>query len=171
MSLKESYDSDDLFFGFVVDGGVPWYGGSTSGIYRIFINSDGDSGTGYSGDQSCCGGADYLVEYVIGFSPRLFRYSGSGTDWSWSFVKREVYLYNPGGLENIVIVVPKDHITGLGDSFYMCGETAKGSGDAGSLKIDDTGGCLPAPVPEPYILSIAALIIVSILVFSKRYMR
>ena len=111
-----------------------------------------------------------MVEYVIGFSSKLFRYSGSGTECSWSF-KHEVYLYNPGGLENIVIVVLKDHISGLGDSFYMCGETAKGSDDAGSLKIDDTGGCLPAPVPEPYILSIAVLIIVSIFVFLKRYMR
>ncbi len=54
---------------------------TTDGVLHIYIDSDGDSSTGYSIYGI---GADYLVEVYADGTAHLYNYSGSGTTWSWS---------------------------------------------------------------------------------------
>jgi Spherulation-specific family 4 len=52
-------------------------------FYRVYIDTDQNTATGF---QTGGLGAEYLVE-----NGNLFRYTGTGTTWSWSFVQSVRY--------------------------------------------------------------------------------
>jgi hypothetical protein len=47
--------------------------------YNLFINSDGNTNTGFKLSQWSVSGADYLLENGV-----LYQYSGTGADWAWT---------------------------------------------------------------------------------------
>jgi hypothetical protein len=47
--------------------------------YNLFINSDGNTNTGFKLSEWNASGADYLLENGV-----LYQYSGTGTDWAWT---------------------------------------------------------------------------------------
>jgi chitodextrinase len=48
---------------------------------HVFIDSDNNARTGWSTASSPSLGADYMIE-----NSTLFKYAGSGTDWSWTMI-------------------------------------------------------------------------------------
>ncbi len=53
---------------------------STGGLLHIYLDTDGDSSTGYHIDGL---GADYLVEVTTDGNGILYSYNGTGLDWNW----------------------------------------------------------------------------------------
>jgi parallel beta-helix repeat protein len=47
--------------------------------YNLFINSDGNTNTGFKLSEWNASGADYLLENGV-----LYQYSGTGADWAWT---------------------------------------------------------------------------------------
>jgi len=165
VSIGSAYNDELLFFNITVAGQYAWNGGSDTGIYRIYIDADNNPETGY---QVGSIGADYMLEHVVGYSPKLWKYTGSGTSWSWSFIKREDYLFNPGGLSSSIYVVPKNDFTDppLGSQIKIYAQTGQGSNS-----VDDTGA-LPIPVPESIlIVLIGVLLGLGIIMYRNIQMR
>ena len=163
VSLGGSYDTSTLFFQLQVNGPVPWNGGSSKAIYRVYIDYDNNSSTGY---QVGGIGADYMLEHVIGYTPKLWKYNGSGTDWAWVFVKREEYLYNPGAETTIVYRVVKADFTTDPANITILGQTGT------STSVADETGSLVAPVPEPGLLvaaSAAVIVLVAAVTVRKKH--
>ncbi|RLG79122.1 MAG: hypothetical protein DRO10_01105 [Thermoprotei archaeon] len=160
--VGSAYNTDALFLRLSIYGTYPWNGGSTTAIYRVYIDADNDPTTGYSISGT---GADYMLEHIIGYSPKLFRYTGSGTDWTWSFEKREDYIYNPGGQQTVVYAIPKSDFTApsLSSEAVLFGQT----GQDGSV-VDDTGS-IAVPIPEPALLiMIGIMASVALFLFNER---
>ncbi len=67
------YDSKAKAFGFFI-----FLRNTSSSPYRIFIDSDLNSSTGYSAN-----GFDYMINYT-GSGAELFKYTGDGSSWRWS---------------------------------------------------------------------------------------
>ncbi len=144
VNLTSNYDSDNLYYVFQVAGAIPFQGGSSAGIYRVYIDADQNPATGYSVGGI---GADYLYEHVVGHIPKLWKYNGTGSDWNWVFVSREDYLYNPGGGVKAVYLLPKnDFAQPPTSSIEVLGETAS------STTIVDQTSPVVTPVPEPGLL-------------------
>jgi hypothetical protein len=51
------------------------------GFEHVFIDSDNSAATGWATASSPPIGADYMIE-----NNTLYRYAGSGTDWTWTMV-------------------------------------------------------------------------------------
>jgi hypothetical protein len=62
---------------------------------RVYIDQDRNPGTGfqYQDVNGASIGADFLIE-----NGYLYRYSGSGTDWTWSYVKTVGQTSGGGGI-------------------------------------------------------------------------
>ncbi len=157
--LKLAYNSDLLFFNFTIAGQYPWNGGDTY-IYQVFIDADNNASTGY---QVGGIGADYMVEYQSGFIPRLYLYSGDGSSWSWSIISKEDYLYNPGGSDNVIILVRKSDFSDypLESSVRVYGQTVETS------ELKDSTDTLVSPVPE-YGMWIALAVLSAVAFFTLR---
>lgn len=56
---------------------------SNYSFHRVYMDADQNSATGFSGNGV---GADYLLE-----NGNLYKYSGTGADWSWTLVKAVNY--------------------------------------------------------------------------------
>lgn len=122
--FKAGLNSEQLVFRIDVSGNLPWYGGSPTGTYWIFLDTDGDPTTGYSVGGI---GADYMVEYHLGYAPKLYENTGPG--WSWSFVGRCELVHNPGGGTEILLSVPRQMISNLHRELT----SVAASGQSGSL--------------------------------------
>ncbi len=122
--FKAGLNSEQLIFRIEVSGTLPWYGGSPVGTYWIFMDTDGDAATGYPVGGI---GADYMVEYHLGYAPKLYENTGAG--WSWSFVGRCELVHNPGGGTEILLSVPRHMISDLHRELTL----VAGSGQSGSL--------------------------------------
>ena len=160
--VGSAYNTDALFLRLSIYGTYPWNGGSTTAIYRVYIDADNDPTTGYSISGT---GADYMLEHIIGYSPKLFRYTGSGTDWTWSFEKREDFIYNPGGQQTVVYAIPKSDFTApsLSSEAVLFGQT----GQDGSV-VDDTAS-IAVPIPEHALLiMIGIMASVALFLFNER---
>lgn len=160
--VGSAYNDNILFLRMSIHGAYPWNGGSSTAIYRIYIDVDNDPSTGYTVRGI---GADYILEQVVGYSPKLYRYAGSGTDWTWSFEKREDYIYNPGGQQTVVYAIPKSDFTApsLSSEAVLFGQT----GQDGSV-VDDTGS-IAVPIPEPALLiMIGIMASVALFLFNER---
>ena len=139
VSFKAGLNSDQLIFRMEVSGDLPWYGGSPVGTYWIFMDTDGDPTTGYSVGGV---GADYMVEYHLGYAPKLYENSGSG--WSWTFVGRCELVHNPGGGTEILMAVPREMMPDLRREI----SAVAGSGQSGSL-LDYTDPLTASLVYDP----------------------
>lgn len=71
-----AHDSNNLYIAYQNDGEIdeslwwPW---------QIYFDTDGASVTGFKADDKI--GAEYMLE-----ASGIYRYSGSGTNWSWQFI-------------------------------------------------------------------------------------
>ena len=87
---------------------------SSGGLLHIYLNTDGDTGTGYQVDGL---GADYLVEVTTDGSGILYCYNGTGTDWNWN---SEGYLNtvvkNNGLSYQVELAVDKNKLSNLENS-------------------------------------------------------
>ncbi len=122
--FKAGLTSELLIFKIEVSGILPWYGGSPVGTYWIFMDTDGDATTGYSVGGI---GADYMVEYHLGYAPKLYENTGAG--WSWSLVGRCELVHNPGGGTEILLSMPRRMIPDLHRELTL----VAGSGQSSSL--------------------------------------
>ncbi len=57
-------------------------------FYRVYIDTDQNASTGFAVGGA---GAEYLLE-----NSNLYKYTGSGSDWSWSKVKSEAFSASGG---------------------------------------------------------------------------
>ena len=158
--LKSAYNSDLLFFNFTIAGLYPWSGGDTY-IYQVFVDADNDASTGY---QVGGLGADYLLEYEPGFMPRLWLYTGNGSTWSWSVIYKEDYMYNPGELDNVVLLVHKSDFNDpqLASTIKLYGQTVNVS------ELEDSTDTLVAPVPEYDIWVAVAILAASAILLARK---
>jgi hypothetical protein len=87
----------------------------------IYFNTDRTSHTGYVTQK----GADYM--FMGGY---LYRYTGRGEDWSWTFIKRADYAISQDGIE---IELAKNDIQattfGGGLDFFLYGDNSIGAID------------------------------------------
>jgi Spherulation-specific family 4 len=74
---------------------IRWSGASAA-KWQIFLDTDRNAKTGYSGGGIAVG-AEYMFE-AEGGAARLRRYTGAGTDWSWTEVTANAALdvFDPG---------------------------------------------------------------------------
>lgn len=63
----------------------------------IYLDTDNNALTGFNVWAWPGSGADYLVE-----KENVFRYTGTGTDWSWEFIGSAEY-YNDGNILEIAV--------------------------------------------------------------------
>lgn len=84
---KATNDATNVYYQFSHSGGYSYY--------RAYIDTDQSSGTGF---QSNGIGANYLVE-----NNTLYRYTGTGSDWSWGSIKTVTYT-NSGGIAKWTIM-------------------------------------------------------------------
>ncbi len=84
-----------------------WPGDPGTGLLHVYIDSDGSSTTGYSVAGI---GADYLVEVYTSGGAKLFNYTGSGSDWSWSEVSSlsAAVAADPGYRYRVELGVPSN---------------------------------------------------------------
>ncbi len=162
LSIGISYNNEYLFFKLSVAGTIAWYGGDDTGIYRIFIDADNDLSTGYSIGEI---GADYMIEHVVGYVPKLWKYIGTGTDWKWEFLKREDYLYNPGSSSRVIYLVPRNDFdtVPLSSKVFIIGETVQGT-----TIVDDTKA-IPDPLPESIDIVIIGIVIALMYLFYDNF--
>ncbi len=59
-----------------------WSVEPSNGVLHVYLDYDGDYSTGYVSGY----GSDYLVEVYSDGSGSIYNYTGSGFDWSWSFL-------------------------------------------------------------------------------------
>ena len=158
--LKSAYNSDLLFFNFTIAGLYPWSGGDTY-IYQVFVDADNDASTGY---QVGGLGADYLLEYEPGFMSRLWLYTGNGSTWSWSVIYKEDYMYNPGELDNVVLLVYKSDFNDpqLASTIKLYGQTVNVS------VLEDSTDTLVAPVPEYGVWVAVAILAASAILLARK---
>jgi hypothetical protein len=67
-------------------------------VWQTFIDTDQNPGTGYRGPKLSVG-AEFMLETSSLGVAKLYRYNGSGADWSWSQVQTaetEVTFSDPG---------------------------------------------------------------------------
>lgn len=77
---------DELGLAAVVDGLYVYaratYSSTPAGVvFHVYIDQDGSAGTGF---QAYGIGADYLIEAYDTGQVYLYKYNGTGTDWSWN---------------------------------------------------------------------------------------
>lgn len=65
-------------------------GSDVGSTYHLFIDTDSNSGTGYAFYSV---GAEYMIEN--GF---FYQYTGSGADWSWSFISGQHTITETAGI-------------------------------------------------------------------------
>jgi len=143
-----AYDSEKITFLFSVRGDINNCYNSAY-HYRVYMDVDNDPSTGYQVPGFPVG-AEYFVSwnYVGPTSPaKLFRYVGSGSDWSWDVVS------NPGifiGSYQVKFDVQKSDLSnpGLGSEINILYETyVEGEGRADTVYPNKV-----LPVPEPSLL-------------------
>ena len=87
---------------------------STGGLLHIYLDTDGDSSTGYQPDSL---GADYLVEVTTDGNGILYSYSGTGSDWNWSSEGCiNIVVKNNGLSYQAELAVDKTKLTNLDNS-------------------------------------------------------
>lgn len=71
-----AHDKDALFLRYTTEGAVDFNKGAA---YMVFLDTDQSARTGFQGDSGQFPlGADYLLQGLT-----LYRYSGTGADWTW----------------------------------------------------------------------------------------
>jgi hypothetical protein len=80
LSTTPSYDATNVYYRVPVTSTTKWV--------RAFIDTDRSATTGYRSNSI---GANYLIE-----NDNLYRYSGSGPNWVWSYVKKVSYTVSGG---------------------------------------------------------------------------
>jgi hypothetical protein len=104
---------------------------------QVYLNTDRNDSTGYTGSPSLVG-AEYLFE-----NGSLYRYSGTGTGWSWTLVKSVPYSK---GTTVATVTIPRSDLgspTGLVIATYTTSPTIA------SAKINQTFTASTTPNPTP----------------------
>ncbi len=159
--LNSTLNSTGLYLLMELYNNTPWYGGDVVGIYEFFLDVDHNSSTGYYFYGI---GADYMVEYVVGYIPRLYVYTGNGSSWNWSLVGLVDPLNVIGGSNNVSLFIPLSEI-GSTSVVDVIGYSTR------SLDwLSDVTLPVVAPIPEDYFIPLAMLssIIVFLLLYGSR---
>ncbi len=151
--LNSTLNNSGLYLGFTINGTIPLYGGEEAAIYQFFIDADNDTSTGYSVGGI---GADYLVEMIAGYIPRLYEYSGNGTSWSWTLIGLVDYLGFPGGTHEFVVSIPLSKIN-PSNEIAVLGYTTRSLDWA-----YDSTSAEVVPIPEPAIVSLVMILFIMI---------
>lgn len=154
--LKESYDTDNLYFQIVVyTSDIPWYGGCEAARYLIQLDTDNNPST-----PTRSNAYDYQIEVGAGYVPMLQKYDiGQNL---YVDVKRLDYLRNPGGKNTITIILPKSDIVNLANQIYMFGTTWECANQIDAIAEG------PAPVPEYMLLALLVIPVALFFVYKKK---
>ncbi|MHB2155822.1 T9SS type A sorting domain-containing protein [Calditrichota bacterium GD2] len=130
-----TYDASTLFLRTDVAGA--YYATANTGDgYHIYIDTDKNAATGLNyGWWSM--GADYLVEQVSGGAPNLYQYTGTGSDWSWSFVATLSEAHS--GASSEMAIPFSDLGVTTGDEIYIQWASSAAWSDQDYMQ-DDLGG-------------------------------
>jgi Spherulation-specific family 4 len=71
-------------------------------VWHIYLDTDRNTKTGYRGSGLSLG-ADYMFEGSSAGTAQLYRYTGSGTNWSWRAVSANTQLVSPDPGINLVM--------------------------------------------------------------------
>ncbi|RLG59463.1 hypothetical protein DRN87_05510, partial [Candidatus Geothermarchaeota archaeon] len=162
-SLSSAYDSSYLYFKLTLVGTYGWYGGSDTAVYRIYIDADKNPSTGNSVSGVSDFGADYMIEFIIGYIPKLYYASGS-----WTFIKNVEYIQNPGDSSEVTILAPKSDFNQvpLGGDVKITAETAQ---DSTQKDVIETAFISPIPECTIFVsLSIIAVIVAVLFIHRKK---
>ena len=153
VQLGYGYNSTHVGFNITVNDAVP--PNSTTGlIFHVWLDVDNDPSTGYDYLGNGSVGADYMVEQVISsaaYGAYLYRYNGTGSDWSWVEVAPVYYSINN---DTAIYIVNKTYLDGLGGSITIAGSTEDGNGSTADYVIPSDN---PLPIPEPWSVAPIAL--------------
>ena len=107
LALKMAHDDDTLFLAYENEGPVTlgWH-------YALFVDTDRNPGSGYSTGGV---GVDYLIE-----GSTLYQYTGSGSDWSWQYVRQ---LDSAASGNTAELSIPRTLLgTGASLDFFFLGQ-------------------------------------------------
>ncbi|HXY48832.1 MAG TPA: spherulation-specific family 4 protein [Terriglobales bacterium] len=71
-------------------------------VWHIFLDTDRSARTGYRGSGLAVG-AEYMLEGSASSGAQLYRYTGSGTNWSWKKVSANAQIVFPDPGINLVL--------------------------------------------------------------------
>ncbi|RLE50050.1 MAG: hypothetical protein DRJ31_02645 [Candidatus Methanomethylicota archaeon] len=83
--------------------------GTSVTCFHIYINYDGDNSTGYGPSWLEDFGAEYMVEAMSdGSFAGLYKYTGSGVDWSWALLSSNISfnLTSTGSTYELELIIP-----------------------------------------------------------------
>ena len=145
-------------------------------FYNFFLDVDKDPSTGYRpwwapGEL----GAEYLVQAYIDDTTqkpvaRLWRYTGTGDDWSWGteLDRYDARVSDDG--KTIELYARKEYLELPSGDVYFAVSTQRG-GDLADYLVVGSGTGGPVPIPEPALLvaaSTAAALLVGFIGFTVR---
>jgi hypothetical protein len=87
----------------IVNGRVSFRWRAVNGsVWHIYLDTDRNAKTGYHGAGLAIG-AEYMFEGSSLAAAQLYRYTGSGTDWSWKAVSANAQITFPDPGTNLVL--------------------------------------------------------------------
>lgn len=139
-----AHDSTSCYLAYRTHGAIS----SFNWGYMVFLDTDRNRGTGYrGGGDNFPLGADYMAQ-----ASSIYQYTGSGTDWAWSFVGAATNAVSGGTVE---MVFPKSWIGNPANEalhLFFYGENAALGGSTidvypdNALNSSGTGGKLGYPL-------------------------
>jgi hypothetical protein len=114
-SITFAHDSNNIYLAYMNDGPI-----TLNWAYTIYIDTDANSSTGFRWPQAPIG-SDHILQ-----GPHVFRYSGDGASWSWSYVGTTVHAVAG---ESVELALPREWIGnpaairffGVADNFAFAG--------------------------------------------------
>ncbi len=140
-----TFDNAYLFLRTQVAGVYGGTAGAGDG-YHIYLDTDLNSTTGLNyGWWSM--GADYLVEQVSGGGAFLYKYAGTGSDWSWNFVATLNEAHSAGNSELQIALTDLGLSTGA--SIYLQWASVFSWNDVDLMQDNPGSGRSPAILDSP----------------------
>ena len=107
-----AHDETNFYVAFRNDGPI-----TLSWSHNIYLDTDTNIATGYNSYNIFSIGADYLIQ-----NNAIYRYTGTGNDWSWEFVESITTAVNGNQAE---FVIPRSLIGNPADiNLFFLGENA-----------------------------------------------
>ena len=144
-SIALAHDGANLYFAYVNDGPI-----TLTWAYTIYLDTDCNRATGFRGSQNEFPiGSDYILQGAY-----LFRYSGNGSNWSWTYVGRAA---NAVSGERAELALPRGWIENPSQIRFFA--VADNSAFAGGTAVDlyPDGALKPGAIPRYLTYSLSSI--------------
>ncbi len=157
-SVEYGVSNGYLYFRINTTGIVPDYGGLSTGSLMIYIDADKNSSTGYSVNGL---GAEYMINYTIGYIPRLYYYDGV----AWNELYKEEYIKDPANTTSIILMTPiNDYV----DPELNLTFTATAASYVNNNTLVDASNTVVVPIPENPLYIVLTIAIILLITMYKR---